>query len=51
MTICGMTCQEEAVESMELLDRLSSEVNVDGSHVEHGSVATRSGHCAPPYWD
>lgn len=35
--------RDEAVESMELLDRLSSEVNVDGTHVEHGSLATRSG--------
>ena len=35
--------RDEAVESMELLDRLSSDVNVDGSHVEHGSIATRSG--------
>ncbi len=35
--------RDEAVESMELLDQLSAEVKVDGSHVEHGSVATRSG--------
>ena len=35
--------RDEAVESMELLDRLSSEVAVDGAHVEHGSLATRSG--------
>lgn len=35
--------RDEAVESMELLDRLSSEVNVDGEHIEHGSLATRSG--------
>lgn len=35
--------RDEAVESMELLDRLSSEVNVGGEHVEHGSLVTRSG--------
>ena len=35
--------RDEAVESMELLDRLSLEVNVDGEHIEHGSLATRSG--------
>ena len=35
--------RDEAVESMELLDRLSSDVNVAGEHVEHGSLATRSG--------
>ena len=33
----------EAVESMELLDRLSSEVNTGGEHVEHGALVTRSG--------
>ncbi len=35
--------RDEAVESMELLDRLSTDVNVDGEHIEHGSLATRSG--------
>ena len=35
--------RDEAAESMELLDRLSSEIKIDGAHVEHGSIATRSG--------
>lgn len=35
--------RDDAVESMDLLDRLSSEVNVEGEHVEHGSLVTRSG--------
>ncbi len=35
--------REEAVESMELLDRLSLAIKEDGKHVEHGSLATRSG--------
>ena len=35
--------QNEATESMELLDRLSHETLPDGKHLEHGSLVTRSG--------
>ena len=35
--------RDEAVESMEILDRLSHETTSEGKHVEHGSLATRSG--------
>ena len=35
--------RDEAVESMQLLDRLSFDTTTDGEHVEHGSLATRSG--------
>ncbi len=34
---------DEAVESMQLLDRLSLETTTEGEHVEHGSLVTRSG--------
>ena len=35
--------RSEAVESMDLLNRLSQETTSEGEHVEHGSLATRSG--------
>ena len=35
--------REEAVENMELLDRLSSSTTPEGQHYEYGSLATRSG--------
>ena len=35
--------RDQAVESMEILDRLSSETDDKGRHVEHGSLVTRTG--------
>ena len=35
--------RDDAVESMELLDQLSLEEKPEGTHIEHGSLVTRSG--------
>lgn len=35
--------RDHAVESMQILDRLSAETDAEGRHVEHGSLVTRTG--------